>query len=101
GMPVHRHLHDRMGSVYAFRVELDTWARSRNLRAALDNENSPPSANAPVVPSDSTILTSRRWKFVLPLGAAGVALAIGAYLWVQRMEYLWRNPISEARFQTV
>jgi len=101
GMPVHRHLHDRMGSVYAFRVELDTWARSRNLRAALDNENSPPSANAPVVPSDSTILTSRRWKFVLPLAAAGVALAIGAYLWVQRMEYLWRNPISEARFQTV
>ena len=101
GMPVHRHLHDRMGSVYAFRAELDTWTRTRNLRAAQDNENSPPSANAPVAPSDSTILTSRRWKFVLPLAAAGVALAIGAYLWVQRMEYLWRNPISEARFQTV
>jgi Tol biopolymer transport system component len=29
GMPVHRHLHDRMGSVYAFRSELDVWARSR------------------------------------------------------------------------
>src|SRR5512138_1932765 len=29
GMPVHRHLHDRMGSVYAFRGELDAWARSR------------------------------------------------------------------------
>ena len=29
GMPVHRHLHDRMGSVYAFRSELDAWARSR------------------------------------------------------------------------
>src|SRR6202030_1732364 len=24
GMPVHRHLHDRMGSVYASRTELDT-----------------------------------------------------------------------------
>jgi hypothetical protein len=23
GMPVHRHLHDKMGSVYAFRAELD------------------------------------------------------------------------------
>ena len=100
GMPVHRHLHDRMGSVYAFRAELDTWTRSRNLRAAQDNENNSPSANAPVAPSDSTILTSRRWKFVLPL-AAGVALAIGAYRWVQRTEYFWRNPISEARFQTV
>ena len=27
GMPVHRHLHDRMGSVYASRAELDAWTR--------------------------------------------------------------------------
>ena len=32
GMPVHRHLHDRMGSVYAFSSELDAWAHSRRLR---------------------------------------------------------------------
>src|SRR6202049_2515583 len=32
GMPVHRHLHDRMGSVYAFTSELDTWVQSRRLR---------------------------------------------------------------------
>lgn len=32
GMPVHRHLHDKIGSVYAFRSELDAWARTRNLR---------------------------------------------------------------------
>ena len=25
GLPVHRHLHDKLGSVYAFRAELDTW----------------------------------------------------------------------------
>ncbi len=31
GMPVHRHLHDRMGSVYAFSSELDAWVQSRNL----------------------------------------------------------------------
>ena len=24
-MPVHRHLHDKLGSVYAFRSELDAW----------------------------------------------------------------------------
>jgi len=30
GMPVHRHLHDRMGSVFASRAELDVWMRSRN-----------------------------------------------------------------------
>ncbi len=31
GMPVHRHLHDRMGSVYAFSSELDAWVESRKL----------------------------------------------------------------------
>lgn len=30
-MPVHRHLHDRIGSVYAFTSELDAWQQSRNL----------------------------------------------------------------------
>src|ERR1700761_4469668 len=37
GMPVYRHLHDRMGSVYASRVELDDWTFSRNLGAAQGN----------------------------------------------------------------
>ncbi len=40
-MPVHRHLHDRMGSVYAFRAELDDWALSRSLRATQDNGADP------------------------------------------------------------
>src|SRR6266852_6521857 len=102
GMPVHRHLHDRMGSVYAFRAELDTWARSRNLRAAQEDGNSALSSNPPSPPPRSAISTSRtRWTFVLPLAAAGVALAIGASLWFQRKEYFWRNPIADARFQTV
>src|SRR5271155_2044968 len=39
GMPVHRHLHDRMGSVYASRAELDAWARGRNFRAAEETAN--------------------------------------------------------------
>jgi Tol biopolymer transport system component len=29
GMPVHRHIHDKRGSVYAFRSELDAWIRDR------------------------------------------------------------------------
>jgi len=31
GMPVHRHVHDRIGSVYAFTLELDAWQQSRKL----------------------------------------------------------------------
>src|SRR5580704_7898965 len=30
GMPVHRHVHDKMGSVYAFQSELDAWMRARS-----------------------------------------------------------------------
>jgi hypothetical protein len=29
GMPVHRHVHDKRGSVYALSEELDDWIRSR------------------------------------------------------------------------
>ena len=101
-MPVHRHLHDRMGSVYASRAELDAWARGRNLRAAQENGNG---AISPIPPAPlphskiSTFLT--RWRIVLPLAAAAATLVIGAGLWFQRTEYFWRNPIADARFQTV
>ena len=102
GMPVHRHLHDRMGSVYASRAELDAWTRSRNLRPAQENGNNALSPNRPAAPPRSATSTSRtRWRFVLPLAAVAVALAIGASLWLQRTEYFWRNPIADARFQTV
>jgi hypothetical protein len=32
GMPVHRHVHDKRGSVYAYSSELDAWLQSRKLR---------------------------------------------------------------------
>lgn len=98
GMPVHRHLHDRMGSVYAFRAELDAWTHSRNLPAAGGNRSDVPSPNLSASPPRSNF--AAKWKLVLPLVVV-VALAIGAGLWVQRTEYFWRNPIIESHFQTV
>src|SRR5438067_3004796 len=68
GMPVHRHLHDRMGSVYTFRSELDEWARSRILRAAQENGANVPSASPPAPPPPATLLASRSGRrFILPL----------------------------------
>ena len=32
GMPVHRHVHDKGGSVYALTEELDAWIQSRRPR---------------------------------------------------------------------
>src|SRR5271154_1547789 len=36
GMPVHRHLHDKRGSVYALSSELDAWQQTR--RPQMDEE---------------------------------------------------------------
>src|SRR5581483_9529604 len=48
GMPVRRHVHDKLGSVYAFRSELDAWARSRNLAVPEEPaEVAPPPAPPP------------------------------------------------------
>jgi Tol biopolymer transport system component len=101
GMPVQRHQHDRIGSVYASRAELDAWMRGRNLRAVEVNGNVASSPALPAVPASTAMAKPRsRWTLVLPL-AAGAALVIAASLWFQRTEYFWRNPISNARFQTV
>ena len=101
GMPVHRHLHDRMGSVYASRTELDAWTRSRSLRAQ-ENGSDAVSPTVPAPPPDLKTSTSQtRWKPVLLLAAAAAVLAVGTYIWLQRTEYFWRNPIANARFQTV
>jgi TolB-like protein/Flp pilus assembly protein TadD len=45
GMPVHRQLHDRMASVYAFTSELDAWVQSR--RPRLEEEEKEFRAEAP------------------------------------------------------
>jgi len=102
GMPVHRHVHAKRGSVYALTDELDAWMRSRSLRTAQGNGDGvvssdlPSQATHPAVSAGST-----RWKPVLLVAATGALLAIGACLWLQRTEYFWRNPLENARFQTV
>jgi Tol biopolymer transport system component len=104
GMPVHRHVHDKIGSVYASRAELDAWARGRNLRAAEDNGiNNASSADLVLQPTSliSTWTSRARWRLVFLLPAMAVALAIVAILWLQRTEHFWRNPLANARFQTV
>ncbi|HEY3937594.1 MAG TPA: hypothetical protein VGL97_09200 [Bryobacteraceae bacterium] len=104
-MPVHRHLHDKIGSVYAFRLELEAWAKSRNLKngqdgtsgaALLDPVVSPEVASPPPSPQrDSSLPRS------LTLAALGMALAIGAILLLRSTDYFWRNPIEGARFQMI
>jgi Tol biopolymer transport system component len=109
GMPVHRHVHDRVGSVYASRTELDAWVHSRNLPAAPEAQESPTQENengfrSPDLPAPPSIPTKKpfltKWTWVLPLAAVAVLVA-GGTLWLQKTEYFWHNPLAGAHFQTI
>src|SRR3984957_1883616 len=99
GMPVHRHLHDRMGSVYASRAELDAWARSRNLRPTPRNGSNAPSPGPTPAPASAEPSTHKTGRLVVVLAAASLALAMVVGRWLQKTEYFWRSPIAGARFQ--
>jgi Tol biopolymer transport system component len=102
GMPVHRHVHDKLGSVYASRAELDAWTRGRKAAAATGDDDDAPSADSQARPPRAALSSwITWWKIVLPLAAAIAVLAIGVLLWMQKTEYFWRNPIAAARFQNV
>lgn len=103
GMPVHRHLHDRIGSVYATRTELDGWVRSRNLRGVKETDERAPLDDPPgPSPTEAAPRSKNRLLLVWSLAAAAaVTLAIGLGLWLQRTDYFWRNPLADARFQAI
>jgi Tol biopolymer transport system component len=104
GMPVYRHLHDRMGSVYAFPPELDAWAQSRNLKASQESTSGDSLPDPGATPEPTPQHSGRRWSLLsraLALAAVGVALTIGASLWFRRMDFFWRSPLEGARFETV
>jgi TolB-like protein/Flp pilus assembly protein TadD len=72
GMPVHRHVHDRSGSVYAYGSELDAWLQSRKLRLGEEKERT---AEAPMDEEDDhgrTGTSAMRRRLVL----AGVAVFV-------------------------
>jgi TolB-like protein/Flp pilus assembly protein TadD len=80
GMPVHRHLHDKRGSVYALSSEIDTWRQSRKL--SLEEERQESAAEVPTEPkADRPAATSRlgRW---LVLSSAVAVLALLAFAYV-------------------
>jgi TolB-like protein/Tfp pilus assembly protein PilF len=88
-MPIHRHVHAKRGSVYAFTFELDAWLQSRKLR--LDSERAEAEASAPAAThqKSSEIFRIRRW---LILGGV-VALCLFAVTYIR----IGRGPGSTAR----
>ena len=94
GMPVHRHLHQKMGSVYAFKTDLDAWARSRGLVAGHAGDAAP-TALTPVPASH------RRRRGGWLAAAAGAALTALLVWALQRAGSPPENPLTEARYQAL
>src|SRR5262249_42226308 len=92
GLPIHRHQHDKQGSIYAFKSEIDAWwaARSAVLADDVDqtvdaSEKAPlPAPPVPTVPETSPPRRRSSTRFALAGAAATIIVAAGALL-------LWRS----------
>ena len=87
-MPVHRHLHDKRGSVFAFRSELDLWWEGRRERLTSEEAGERPSASGP------------RRRVVAGIAVAvAVIAALVVLAWLSRSaDPFWRDPLANARF---
>jgi len=93
GMPVHRHQHDKQGSVFAYRSELDAWWGSRPMPAAAAEEGAleaAPPPQARPAPGRSA-------------GLIGLAvLAAAALAWLAwRQLTVWHDPLANARYSRI
>jgi TolB-like protein/Flp pilus assembly protein TadD len=83
GLPIHRHLHDKQGTVYAYKSEIDVWWAQRRVR--LEAEPEPPEAEEPPQPAEAMRPVpgpSRRDKAILAVVA--IALVLGSAAWLLR-----------------
>jgi TolB-like protein/Tfp pilus assembly protein PilF len=90
GMPVHRHLHDKRGSVYALASELDVWlqGRKRSLAGEQDEKEAKPEpveaegdplrVTPPGLTSHGLTLRARRWLALAVVGLLGLLVAVYA-----------------------
>src|ERR1700691_1699238 len=61
GMPVHRHVHDKRGSVYALSEELDDWIQSRS-SPPHEPEEEPEAETLLAIPSSQAATPAPRYR---------------------------------------
>lgn len=96
-LPVHRHQHEKQGSVYAYRTELDLWWTQRR-RALTTEEASSNGTSAKPAPFGHRVRRRLLGSMAALALLAGLALATGLGAWYVRASgYFWRNPLAEAK----
>ena len=73
-LPVYRLQHEKRGSVYAFKTELDAWREERRLRS--DSGQPEEAMDAPQPPEARP--AHPRWQIAAVAGGLGVLLAVAA-----------------------
>jgi TolB-like protein/Flp pilus assembly protein TadD len=93
GMPVHRHVHNSRGSVYALSSELDSWSESRRLGPATEDDTAEPemaaTADVPDGSQDQASQGQVRGVQVRPVRRAGLWFALAAVLIVVLPGSVW------------
>src|SRR5262245_25824932 len=80
GMPVHRHVHDKRGTVYAYSSELEAWLQSRRLCLEEEEEGAHQEAPVAAVSSHRSNQRDRVHRWLVLSGIAVLALVGIIYL---------------------
>lgn len=81
GMPVHRHAHEKRGSVYALPSELDAWLKSRKLPLEDNGRGEDAEALVESGPSAERRAARPRWLFWALATSVALAAALGWLVW--------------------
>jgi TolB-like protein/Tfp pilus assembly protein PilF len=101
GLPVHRQIHEKLGTVYAYKSEVDAWWKERSAKLGSKPENGELAegprivawpASTPELP-DEELNTATRWRRLLGLAAVVAASGLLALL-VQANEWGLRDKLK-------
>src|SRR5262245_56742342 len=93
GLPVHRHLHERRDSVYAYASEIEAWWEKRRNQLADNGANDDVTS---LVPESAWRLPQVRLLWVP--GAALLVVALAAAVLLARVRSTSRNDVESLRF---
>jgi eukaryotic-like serine/threonine-protein kinase len=109
GLPVHRQIHEKIGTVYAYKSEIDAWWRERSTKLASKGENGeladgPHIVSWPAQPGEEVADAASshrlpRWAVYAAGIASVVAIALGLYriARVYDWRFLRRPPLEGMR----